>query len=243
LAFGGGGGGALPAHVHNSVPLQGGPLDFANDTIASLNAGSTTFSNGAALQELTIGTPAQTMVVNPAGNAPEWATGGAAGQMVLVSHNVLGADAAAIDVSFTAIGQDDISSLFIYYCGSSVDTSRLRMEVNGLTASLYDSGCFTFVNATLTGFSITGAANAVLCPMIDRDMSAWCYLTCGNSNLPAGTKDIRWRGICQNNQQQGGSVAGAYNADATAFTQIKVYPDTGNLLAGSTLDIYRINNS
>jgi len=72
MGFGGGGGGALPAHVHNSVPLQGGPLDFANDTIASLNAGSTTFSSGAALQELVIGNPADSLVVNAGGTAPEW---------------------------------------------------------------------------------------------------------------------------------------------------------------------------
>ena len=52
MGFGGGGGGALPNHQHTSIPLTGGPLDFANTTIASLSAGSTTFSNGAALQEL-----------------------------------------------------------------------------------------------------------------------------------------------------------------------------------------------
>ena len=40
MGFGGGGGGGMTNHVHNSVPLQGGPLDFANDTIASLNVGS-----------------------------------------------------------------------------------------------------------------------------------------------------------------------------------------------------------
>jgi len=72
MGFGGGGGGQLSNHVHNSVPLQGGPLDFANDTIASLNVGSTTFSDGAALQELVIGNPADSLVVNGAGTAPEW---------------------------------------------------------------------------------------------------------------------------------------------------------------------------
>ena len=72
MGFGGGGSGGLTNHVHNSVPLQGGPLDFANDTIASLNAGSTTFSDGAALQELVIGNPAEVLQVNGGGNAPEW---------------------------------------------------------------------------------------------------------------------------------------------------------------------------
>ena len=77
MSFGGGGGGALPAHVHNAVPLQGGPLDFANDTISSMNAGSTTFSNGAALQELVVGNPSYVLTVNAGGTAPEWSAGGA----------------------------------------------------------------------------------------------------------------------------------------------------------------------
>ena len=76
MGFGGGGSAGLTNHVHNNIPLQGGPLDFANDTIASLNVGSTTFSNGAALQELVIGNAGDTMVVNGAGTAPEWGAGG-----------------------------------------------------------------------------------------------------------------------------------------------------------------------
>jgi hypothetical protein len=72
MGFGGGGSAGMTAHVHNNVPLQGGPLDFANDTIASLNAGSTTFSDGAALQELVIGNAGDTMVVNAGATAPEW---------------------------------------------------------------------------------------------------------------------------------------------------------------------------
>ena len=76
MSFGGGGSAGFTNHVHNNIPLQGGPLDFANDTIASLNVGSTTFSNGAALQELVIGNAGDTMVVNGAGTAPEWGAGG-----------------------------------------------------------------------------------------------------------------------------------------------------------------------
>ena len=77
MSFGGGGGGALPNHEHTNIALDGGPLDFVNTTIASLSAGSTTYSNGAALQELVIGNPSDHLVVS-AGNIPEWAaaTGG-----------------------------------------------------------------------------------------------------------------------------------------------------------------------
>jgi hypothetical protein len=79
MSFGGGGGGALPNHEHTNIALDGGPLDFVNTTIASMNAGSTTFSDGNALQELVIGTPAQQLKVNAGATAPEWFTPGAVG--------------------------------------------------------------------------------------------------------------------------------------------------------------------
>jgi len=66
----GGGGGALPNHEHTGIPLDGGPLDFVNTTIASLSAGSLTYSSGAALQELGIGGAGT--VLGSSGSAPTW---------------------------------------------------------------------------------------------------------------------------------------------------------------------------
>ncbi|SVE28928.1 uncharacterized protein METZ01_LOCUS481782, partial [marine metagenome] len=40
MAFGGGGGGTITAHVHDNTPSEGGPLDFGNVTIASMAQGS-----------------------------------------------------------------------------------------------------------------------------------------------------------------------------------------------------------
>ena len=72
MSFGGGGSGALPNHEHTNIALDGGPLDFVNTTIGSLSANSMTYSNGAALQELTIGADAQVLAVS--GGAPAWIT-------------------------------------------------------------------------------------------------------------------------------------------------------------------------
>ena len=72
MSFGGGGSGALPNHEHTGIPLDGGPLDFVNTTIASLSANSMTYSSGAALQELPIGSDAQVLAVS--GGAPTWIT-------------------------------------------------------------------------------------------------------------------------------------------------------------------------
>lgn len=68
----GGGGGSLPNHEHTNIALDGGPLDFSNTTIASLSANSMTYSDGAALQELTIGADAQVLGVS--GSTPTWIT-------------------------------------------------------------------------------------------------------------------------------------------------------------------------
>ena len=53
MPFSGGGGGQLTTHVHDNTPLQGGPLNFNNTTIAGMGAGDITFSDGNALQTLT----------------------------------------------------------------------------------------------------------------------------------------------------------------------------------------------
>ena len=207
--------------------------------------GDVLYESASGLARLGFGTSGDVLTTKGTGANPVWETpAGGGGQTVLVSHNVLGADATDIDVSFTSIGQDDISSLFFVYCGSSVDTSVLRMQVNGLTGSLYDSSGMIFIDSSVTSHGSTGASEGILVPHTDREFYAMCWLTLGNSNMPSDKKDIRWRAISQNAQHGGGSSAGAYNvAGETDFTQIKLFPDSGNILAGSTLDIFRINNS
>jgi len=83
MGFGGGGGAALPNHQHTNVPLTGGPLDFSNVTIASLAASSMTFSDGAALQELTIGGAGDIMQVS--GGVPVWASASAAHESGMIA--------------------------------------------------------------------------------------------------------------------------------------------------------------
>ena len=102
MSFGGGGGGALPNHEHTNIALDGGPLDFVNTTIASMNAGSTTFSDGNALQELVIGTPAQSLVVNGLGTAPEWITP-AAGGPTTAQYIATGASFSTSSVTFVDV--------------------------------------------------------------------------------------------------------------------------------------------
>ena len=83
MGFGGGGSGALPNHEHTNIALDGGPLDFANVTIASLLAGSITYSDGNALQELTIGGAGDQLQVSA--GLPSWVTASAAHESGMIA--------------------------------------------------------------------------------------------------------------------------------------------------------------
>ena len=83
MGFGGGGGGALPAHEHTNIALDGGPLDFVNVTIASLLAGSITYSDGAALQELPIGGAGDALQVSA--GVPAWVSASAAHESGMIA--------------------------------------------------------------------------------------------------------------------------------------------------------------
>ena len=76
MGFSGGGSSQTKPHTHDSLIVNdGGTLNFDNVTQASLTAGDITYSDGVHLQRLPIGsTPGDSLVVNGAGTAPEWAT-------------------------------------------------------------------------------------------------------------------------------------------------------------------------
>ena len=80
MGFNGGGGGALPPHEHTNIANDGGPLDMNNATVGSLNAGSVVYSDGAALQELTIG--AANTVLESSGAVPQWVVAGGGATLV-----------------------------------------------------------------------------------------------------------------------------------------------------------------
>jgi len=101
MSFGGGGSGALPNHEHTNIALDGGPLDFVNTTIASLTASSMTYSDGAALQELTIGSDAQVLAVQ--GSIPTWITN-TSNPLVKVSKTF--SDIAALEMDIYTLPED-----------------------------------------------------------------------------------------------------------------------------------------
>jgi|TARA_R110002110_G_scaffold384662_1_gene596278 hypothetical protein len=136
MGFGGGGGGALPNHEHTNIALDGGPLDFVNTTIASLTAGSTTFSDGAALQELVIGNAGETLTVNGGGTAPEWA---AAGGGAWVNEGSDINTSKGVDLSVSVSDADVYQILYNVNDGADISTPSLVMRINDVVTSTYDT--------------------------------------------------------------------------------------------------------
>jgi len=228
---GGGGGGALPTHVHNAVPLQGGPLDFANDTISSMNAGSTTFSNGAALQELLIGTPGQQLVVNGGATAPAWAP---AGGGAFTDEGGDSGDKAALTV--TGMTGRDITKVFYQVEPSTIVTTAYPMlRINGENTNydvvndvVYASGHSTEVNRTSTGY------------FLDQENgynSELVYF--GEMTIFAGDPSLAWTGNFLKNQtgsmrtdsnEVSNTIQGAgAQPDTNAITEVSMVMTSGNI--------------
>ena len=157
MSFGGGGGGALPNHEHTNIALDGGPLDFVNTTIASMNAGSTTFSDGNALQELVIGTPAQQLKVNAGATAPEWFTPAAAGA--------------------STAQYIQTSSHFTTTSTSLVDITNYSITLPTTTAATDD--CLIMLSYAVT---ISGASDAILLALT-KDTTVLINQTTGAANV------------------------------------------------------------
>jgi len=153
MAFGGGGSAGMTNHVHNNVPLQGGPLDFANDTIASLNVGSTTFSDGAALQELVIGNPADTLVVNGAGTAPEW---GAAGGGIWTADGTDSSTTGASALTVSGMTGRDITQILFQVATNTATNAFPYLQINGITTGTYNTRVQSNTDPVTNYFSDTG---------------------------------------------------------------------------------------
>ena len=155
MPFNGGGGGQLPPHEHTNIANDGGPLDFNNTTIGSMNSGDMTYSNGAALQQLAIAAPNDQLRVS-AGNIPEWFTpaGAAATWTELVNTKISGASA-NIDESW--VGTYNILKIFFYGAPSAANKTGITFNSDNGTVyssagdAVYTSERTNYLNDLTTG--------------------------------------------------------------------------------------------
>ena len=225
MGFGGGGGAALPNHEHTNIALDGGPLDFSNTTIASLNAGSTTFSNGAALQELVIGNSGDQLVVNGAATAPEWAAGSAGGTFIVDGTATAATPQATLAV--TGMTGRSITQIIYSVADDNNGGSELWLQVNGS-----NSGYNNLISATAGGGSGAGQQTtgdgAFLLSQSGSTYythSGVCYIFAADSNFPtANQRGTVSRGM--DNMWGGGTNEPIYVMDTTGVNSSITAPVT-----------------
>ena len=118
MGFSGGGGGVLTNHTHDTGVTNDGGALAANATMFGLSAGSILYSDGSNIQELAVGSAADSLVVNGAATAPEWGSGGGAGGNMEFIERFTATAASTFDCSLaTPIVLADFTSLIAIFNG------------------------------------------------------------------------------------------------------------------------------
>jgi len=250
MGFGGGGGGAITPHVHNSVPLQGGPLDFANDTISSMNLGSTTYSNGAALQELVIGNAGETLTVNAGATAPEWGAGGGAAVNFLGSDRITTARNSMTVTISPAVSGSDIGKLTACWSYQAITSPALwRMTINGITSAAWYKTQRLELDAGVAA-DFQSAAYIEGMPNGARQCYGMINLQCGTQQATDAGHDTNFNANGSWQSETPGFKGGYFtvvsdNPSSTfnEFTEIKLEISTGNMQTGSQLSVFSNNIS
>ena len=241
MPFNGGGGGQLPAHEHTNLPLDGGPLDFVGATIGSLSAGSMTYSDGAALQELTIGGAGTSLSV--VGGVPTW--GSAAGAIYeKVGSYAITTPSTTLDCTFSAITADDIASLFIVFNGEW-GTGDFKVKFNGTSSTGHSTnGLSMNGSGLLTGFYETDTNGFVLAPSVSATGSKGVFYIHANlirSGLNGTSSfffDASGSGTNVASWKSGGFLS---DTGLTTISEVNFFKSSGNMSQYSTVDIYKIN--
>ena len=243
MGFSGGGSNVLKPHKHSSAVQDGSPLNMVNVTEGSLNSGDVIFSDGAALQRLAIGTPAQQLRVS-AGNIPEWYTPAASSAVYEeIASTTLGVAQNDITLTFPAVSGSDVAE-FYFVTNGAVDNSNeeLAIQINGYTvAGSYDMQRLNVQNGVTT--SSTHNANYWKpYGLVPGDAGRFFGRMHLQLDVTGDTPSVLMQ--CQFNTTDynlpySGVITGL--AD-TSLTEVKLYGVNGNnIKAGSSASLFKIN--
>jgi len=200
MGFSGGGANVTKAHTHDgSIVQDGGSLNFNNVTQAGLSAGDLTYSDGNALQVLGLGNATETLVVNGAATAPEWAVGGGAAGLEFVEEITQSADANEFTVELsTPYIFDDYQQLLLQiqmkYTNDSTDGVGLSMkyafESQDWLSSYRNQGVYSATALASINISSTSYVKLISDNTIDNgiyeDDTANIFLSFNQMSIVAG---------------------------------------------------------
>jgi len=152
MGFSGGGTNVLKPHKHSSAVQDGSPLNMNNVTEATLSAGDVIYSDGAALQRLAIGTPAQQIKVNAGATAPEYFTPGAGAVFDKIAEQTV--PGTSIDTGALS-DCDDYTRLLFMFTFDNDALAPLEIQLYDNTGALMTSyyNLYGFTNSALFNLS------------------------------------------------------------------------------------------
>jgi len=247
MGFSGGGSNVLLPHTHDGrVAQDGGELDFNNITQANSSAGQVFYSNGTALQQLAIGNPADVLTVS-AGNLPSWvAPSSGGGAIELVDHTELSGSATEINTTFTAIDGNDIACLLVYVNAVPDGGNDVQCQINGRTSNYYVEGAkIAGGTQTLVDLNAAGSFRVAQHEGANKAQTSVINVFVGDSTMTtAAPKIINY--MVSGHSDAGASIwenGSQTTTNQTTLTQVRIFVNAGNMLAGSSLSIYRVNKA
>jgi len=180
MGFSGGGANILKPHTHDSNILQdGGSLDFDNITQSSMAASSMTYSDGAHLQELSIGSAGDTLSVT--GGVPTWSPHGDYPVMLLLATYTGSNSSENIAIS-PAVDLTEYSEVIVItnlFTNSATGFGEIVLYPNG-------SGG-TFTNSYGYSIDTSPAITAATIASTNRHILASAAMTAANSGFHSET--------------------------------------------------------
>ena len=247
MGFSGGGSNVLLPHTHDgTVSQDGGPLNFNNITQSQSAQGEVFYSDGVHLQQLAFpAVPAgETLTAVAASTEPAWvASTPASAAMELISSTTLAAGAPNITITpAVPISWDDVSCIRAVFSGSQSGggLNLVYAYINGIAGAgtYYQAGDRNgaFYNMSWNKLELEGNSNTQIFGYIDM------Y---GQNSLDGGTNDeIKFIAHTQSNLY----YMTAYGQTTTGvahptFISFEFAANNPTLDAGTTVSLYRINNS
>ncbi|HHZ95264.1 MAG TPA: hypothetical protein EYN67_06855 [Flavobacteriales bacterium] len=154
MGFSGGGSNITKPHTHDSTIVQDGGSLAPNVTQFGLTAGSILYSDGSNIQELGVGSASDTLTVNGAATAPEWAAaGGSVYELVGTTTALVTAPNGynGIHLAFSAIDMTTVTEL-VAVVAAERGTNSLGFLWNGQTSGYGYGGHVTNYAGSGTDF-------------------------------------------------------------------------------------------
>ena len=153
MGFSGGGSNVLLPHTHDgTVSQDGGPLDFGNVTQSQSAAGQVFYSDGAHLQQLSLGAASDVLQVNGAVTAPEWVTPAAGTNNRVILNSQTFTTSTTNVITFTPgspIEDDTYQKIQVVFTGDGlgnvIQRAVIRLD-SGLADSNYNENSMEIFN-------------------------------------------------------------------------------------------------